>query len=185
MLYVNCLCTCLYLSYVCIVRLLHQHRYITVAWFCFLFPHTTVDREQLDIFRWMPKTKTVCRGHPGLGDTTVAGPVSHWNLLTPLLGNWFWYTTVTGPTLSTMGRHTTESSLHVFLARQICPGHVQNPVKSRGAHPRGCSRVLFLVEGPPFRAAAAALMGMVQTVLVSVIQFLLAGVPAREPPIYL
>ena len=29
---------------------------------------------------------------------------------------------------------------------------------------QGCSRVLFLVEGPPFRAAVAALMGMVQSV---------------------
>ena len=33
--------------------------------------------------------------------------------------------------------------------------------KFPGRHLRGCSRVLFLVEGPPFRAAAAALMGMV------------------------
>ena len=38
-----------------------------------------------------------------------------------------------------------------------CPQFDEYP----GRHPRGCSRVLFLVEGPPFRAAAAALMGMV------------------------
>ena len=125
-----------------------------------LFPHTTVDWEQLNIFRWMPKTNTVCQGCPGLGDTTVAGPVSHWNFLTPLLGNWFWYTTVTRPHYPLWAtQHCVV--LTSFLARQICPGHMQNPVKSRGAHPRGCSRVLFLVEGPPFRAAAAALMGMV------------------------
>lgn len=39
-----------------------------------------------------------------------------------------------------------------------------NLVRSREAHPRGCSRAPFPVEVPSIGAAAVALMGMVRTV---------------------
>ena len=86
------------------------------------------------------------------------------DLLTLLLGNWFWYTTVVRPNLP-QGQHTTVSSQLVLGSAILLEPHA-NPVRSRGAHLRGCSSAPFPVEVPSIGAAVAALMGMVINYLI-------------------
>ena len=107
----------------------------------------------------IPKTTTACRGYLWSWYTTVAESVSFLDLLTLLLGNWFWYTTAVRPTFHRGDTPLCHPNLALGSATLLEP-HT-NPVRSRGAHPRGRSRAPFPVDVPSIGAAAAALMGMV------------------------
>ena len=112
----------------------------------------------------IPKTTTACRGYLWSWYTTVAGSVSFFfDLLTLLLGNWFWYTTAVRPTIHR--GNTLLCCPNLVLGSAILLEPHTNPVRSRGAHPRGCSRASFPVDVPSIGAAAAALMGMVTGML--------------------
>ena len=113
----------------------------------------------LSTFWEIPKTTTACRGYLWSWYTTVAGSVSFFDLLTLLMGNWFWYTTAVRLTIHR--GDTLLCHLNLALGSAILLEPHTNSVRSRGAQPRGCSRAPFPVEVPSIGAAAAALMGMV------------------------
>ena len=108
----------------------------------------------------IPKTTTACWGYLWSWYTTVAGSVSFSDLLILLLGNWFWCTTAVRPTIHRGDTPLCRPNL-AFGSATLLEPHT-NLVRSRGAHPQGCSRAPFPVKVPSIGAAAAVLMGMVR-----------------------
>ena len=149
-----CMCVC-----VCVLPLFCLMYWYTTAALLFLVPHKTVVGI-IHLSRY-PKPLLPVEGIFGLGTRLLPDQCSFFffDLLTLLLGNWFWYTTAVRPTIHRGNTLLCCPNLALGSATLFEP-HT-NPVRSRGAHPRGCSRAPFPVDVPSIGAAAAALMGMV------------------------
>ena len=171
-----CICTLFCLFVLCIHQQQHAYtsimhastthihfndRYNTAAWltfgtvqYCHLY--------QQFFFCGYPKPPLSVQGIWSEYNT-VTGSVSHTELLTLLLGNWFWcnychrtwsWCNTVAKTILFIHRADTKlcrSTLALCGSANLTGSHTNhaNPVKSRGAPLRGGNRVLFPVEGPP------------------------------------